>query len=48
MSGKEISKYLKKFSAYKDEVNSSKEDALNFLVESGIYTSKGELSKNYQ
>jgi hypothetical protein len=48
MSSKEISRYLKEFSEYKDKVTSSKEDALKFLVETGIYTSKGELSKNYK
>jgi hypothetical protein len=48
MSNKEISKYLKDFVDYKDKVTSSKEESLKFLVDSGIYTSKGELSRNYK
>jgi hypothetical protein len=48
MSGQELKKSVEAMQALRDDLTSSKEKALAFLVEAGIVTSSGELTKQYR
>jgi hypothetical protein len=48
MSDQELKKFHKKFETFKKNTLDSKESALKFLKETGIYDSKGKLSKSYK
>ena len=48
MTTKEHKAYLKKFKAYSREVLSTKENALQFLINAGINTPTGRLTKAYK
>ena len=48
MSDKELKKLQKKFKTFKKKTLNSKENALRFLKDAGIYDSNGKLSKAYK
>jgi len=48
MSDQELKKSVEAVQSLRDDVASSKDKALAFLVESGIVTITGELTKPYQ
>ena len=48
MSDKELKKFHKKFEIFKKKTLDSKESAVKFLKEAGIYDSDGKLSKAYK
>jgi hypothetical protein len=48
MSGQELKKSVEAMQALRDDLTSSKEKALAFLVEAGIVTASGELTKQYR
>lgn len=48
MSETERKKYLQDLKHFTDTVTASKEEAKNFLVESGICTKKGKLTVAYR
>lgn len=48
MSDKELKKLQKKFETFKRKTLNSKENALRFLKDAGIYDSNGKLSKAYK
>jgi len=47
MSEQELKKSVEAMQILRNDVTSSKEKALSFLVEAGIVTSSGELTKQY-
>ena len=48
MSGQELKKSVEAMQTLRDDLTSSKEKALAFLVEAGIVTASGELTKQYR
>lgn len=48
MTKKEHNVYLKAFNAYSREVLSSKEKTMKFLIDAGINTPTGRLTKTYK
>ena len=48
MSGQELKKSVEAMQAHRDDLTSSKEKALAFLVEAGIVTPTGELTEQYR
>ena len=48
MSNKEIKLYIKEMKAFIKKISASKEESKKFLVQTGIYTKSGKLSKNYK
>jgi len=47
MNTQEHKQFLSEFKAYSKEINASREEALQFLIRSGIYTKLGKLTKAY-
>jgi len=47
MTEKEIKKYIKEFEKYSKKICSSKKSARKFLIDCGIYTKEGKLTKEY-
>jgi len=47
MNTKEHKALLKSFKAYSKKVTSTKSEAKNFLIRSGIHNTHGNLSQNY-
>ena len=48
MSGQELKKSVEAMQTLRNDLTSSKEKALAFLVEAGIVTASGELTKQYR
>lgn len=48
MSEQDLKKSLEAMKSLSDEMTSSKEKALSFLIEAGMVTKSGELTENYQ
>jgi hypothetical protein len=48
MSGQELKKSVAAMQTLRNDLTSSKEKALAFLVEAGIVTASGELTKQYR
>jgi hypothetical protein len=48
MSGQELKKSVEAMQTLRNDLTSSKERALAFLVEAGIVTASGELTKQYR
>ncbi len=47
MNSKEHKQYLKEFKEYAKEVTSTRQNALDFLIRTGINTPTGRLTKKY-
>jgi hypothetical protein len=48
MSKDEIKNYVNEMKKYTEELKKSPEKSKTFLVDAGIYTKSGNLSKNYK
>jgi hypothetical protein len=48
MSGQELKKSVEAMQTLRNDLTSSKEKALAFLVEAGIVTASGELTQQYR
>lgn len=47
MTKKEINQTIKEMKLYTEELKASPEKAKQFLINAGIYTKSGKLSKNF-
>lgn len=47
MNKKEINKIIKEMKEYTEELKNNSEKAKQFLINAGIYTKSGKLSKNF-
>jgi hypothetical protein len=47
MTDTERIEFIERLERYKNKLSSNKEEAQNFLINAGIYTSAGVLSENY-
>ena len=48
MTDKERQEFLKLLETYKNKFSKSEKAAKKFLIEIGVYTEKGNLTKNYK
>jgi len=48
MTTKEVEAYVKDIKKFTKKVTATKEKAREFLAQTGVYTKKGKLSRNYK